>query len=212
MLHKETVSPSTLELLTTLMKDCRLKHFVLVGGTSLSLQLGHRISVDLDLFSDLSFDESELSFYLVENYDLELDFISRSTLKGEIRGVQIDCISHQYPWLSPCVEEDVIRLASPVDIAAMKLNAIAGNGTRIKDFIDLAYLSTLLSLGEMLEAYEHKYKANVIMPLKALTYWEDINFDEPIRMLGSAPFKWKKIEKRLLQMQKYPQKRFDLFP
>ena len=200
MLHKETVSPSTLELLTTLMKDCRLKHFVLVGGTSLSLQLGHRISVDLDLFSDLSFDESELSSYLVENYDLELDFISRSTLKGEIRGVQIDCISHQYPWLSPCVEEDVIRLASPVDIA------------RIKDFIDLAYLSTLLSLGEMLEAYEHKYKANVIMPLKALTYWEDINFDEPIRMLGSAPFEWKKIEKRLLQMQKYPQKRFDLFP
>lgn len=93
MLHKETVSPSTLELLTTLMKDCRLKHFVLVGGTSLSLQLGHRISVDLDLFSDLSFDESELSSYLVENYDLELDFISRSTLKGEIRGVQIDCIS-----------------------------------------------------------------------------------------------------------------------
>ena len=63
MLHKETVSPSTLELLTTLMKDCRLKHFVLVGGTSLSLQLGHRISVDLDLFSDLSFDESELSSY-----------------------------------------------------------------------------------------------------------------------------------------------------
>ena len=49
MLHKETVSPSTLELLTTLMKDSRLKHFVLVGGTSLSLQLGHRISVDLDL-------------------------------------------------------------------------------------------------------------------------------------------------------------------
>lgn len=90
MLHKETVSPSTLELLTTLMKDCRLKHFVLVGGTSLSLQLGHRISVDLDLFSDLSFDESELSSYLVENYDLEMDFISRSTLKGEIRGVQID--------------------------------------------------------------------------------------------------------------------------
>ena len=50
-------------------------------------------------------------------------------------------------------------MASPVDIAAMKLNAIAGNGTRIKDFIDLAYLSTLLSLGEMLEAYEHKYKS-----------------------------------------------------
>lgn len=53
MLYKETVSSSTLELLITLMKDVKLGQFVLVGGTSLSLQLGHRVSVDLDLFSDV---------------------------------------------------------------------------------------------------------------------------------------------------------------
>lgn len=51
MLHKETVEKSTLELLIKLMSDTSLKEFVLVGGTALSLQLGHRISIDLDLFS-----------------------------------------------------------------------------------------------------------------------------------------------------------------
>ena len=106
------------------------------------------------------------------------------------------------------IEEEGIRLASPLDIAAMKLNAIAGNGTRIKDFIDIAYLSTLFSLKEMLDAYERKYKASIIMPLKALKFWDDINFDEPIKMLHSSSFKWKKIEKRLLEMQRFPNKRF----
>ena len=47
MLHKETVDASTLELLKQLMADRRLKDFVLVGGTALSLQMGHRISADL---------------------------------------------------------------------------------------------------------------------------------------------------------------------
>jgi hypothetical protein len=46
MLHTETVAPKTLELLNKLMNDTTFNHFLLVGGTSLSLQLGHRLSVD----------------------------------------------------------------------------------------------------------------------------------------------------------------------
>lgn len=57
MLHTETVAPKTLELLTKLMNDTTFNHFLLVGGTSLSLQMGHRISIDLDLFSNETFDE-----------------------------------------------------------------------------------------------------------------------------------------------------------
>lgn len=208
MLHTETVSTSTLELLTRLMQDEHLQSFVLVGGTSLSLQLGHRVSIDLDLFSIIPFDETDLSSYLASEYDLELDFISRHTIKGEIQGVQIDCIAHQYPWIGQCVVEDSIRLASIADISAMKLNAIAGNGTRIKDFIDIAYLSSVSSFKDMLHAYEQKYSANAVIPLKAITYWDDINFSEPIKMLDSAAFQWKKIEKRLWEMQKYPDRIF----
>ena len=72
MLHTETVSPATLELLKHLMNDSRLQDFALVGGTALALQMGHRISVDLDLFSPDCFDEMELSAYLAEHYSLEL--------------------------------------------------------------------------------------------------------------------------------------------
>lgn len=92
----------------------------------------------------------------------------------------------------------------------MKLNAIAGNGTRMKDFIDLAYLSTKISLNQMLNAYTEKYKSNSVMPLKALVFFNDINFNEPIKMAGLKRFEWKTIENRLQLMQKLPNKIFDM--
>lgn len=209
MLYKETVTPSTLELLRKLMDDPELKDFVLVGGTSLALQIGHRVSVDLDLFSIHSFVETDLNQYLIDRYHFETDFLARSTVKGEIEGVQIDCLSHAYPLVGETNMYENIRLASIQDIAAMKLNAISGNGTRIKDFIDIAYLAEYMSLNEMLASYQSKYKTmNVLIPVKALTYFDEINFDEPIKMLSSKKFNWKKIEKRIYQMLKMPQHTF----
>lgn len=207
MLYKETVSAATLELLVRLMADKKLNQFVLVGGTSLSLQIGHRISVDLDLFANAPFNENELSAYLISDYEMELDFLARNTIKGEINGIQIDCITHEYPWVQEFAVEENIRFAGLHDIAAMKLNAISGNGTRIKDFIDIAFLSSYMSFLEMLEAYKTKYKSNLLIPVKSITFFDDINFDEPIKMFHSR-FEWKKIAKRLLEMQKYPDKRF----
>lgn len=82
----------------------------------------------------------------------------------------------------------------------MKLSAIADNGTRLKDFIDIAYLSTRFSFYSMLKCYERKYpKANVIRPFKAITYFNDIDFDEDIVMLNTS-FQWGKIERRLIAM------------
>lgn len=209
MLYKETVTPSTLELLTKLMDDPQLKDFVLVGGTSLALQIGHRVSVDLDLFSIHSFLETDLNQYLIDRYHFETDFLARSTVKGEIAGVQIDCLSHAYPLVGEINIYENIRLASLHDIAAMKLNAISGNGTRIKDFIDIAYLAEYMSLKEMLNSYQSKYKTmNVLIPVKALTYFDEINFAEPIKMLSSKKFNWKKIEKRIYEMLKNPHRIF----
>jgi hypothetical protein len=191
------------------MNDHSLKEFVLVGGTALALQLGHRISVDIDLFSSLPFDSVYLGDYLRLNYNFELDFIADNTLKGEMDGVQLDLITHQYPWLQKQHIFENIRLASFIDIAAMKLNAISGNGSRVKDFIDIAFLSSEISLNQMLLAYEQKYRSNPIMPLKGLLYYDDINFNEPIKMTGNNSFKWKEIEKRLKLMHKNPDKIFE---
>lgn len=208
MLYTETIAPRTLELLKRIMLDESLPPFRLVGGTSLALQLGHRISIDLDLFTDESFDEQQVNDILRINYGFETDFIDKETVKGVIEGVRIDCIAHKYHWIYPFSNEEGIRIVSKEDICAMKLNAIAGNGTRIKDFIDIAFLSTYFTLEQMLGFYEEKYHSNSMMPFKALTYFEDINMAEPVHMIGGSKFQWERIRKRLLSMSSQPSKLF----
>ena len=209
MLCTETVSKSTLELLKKLMNEPSLNGFILVGGTALALQLGHRISIDIDLFSVSPFQSDILANDLRINHSFELDFIALNTLKGEIQGIKVDCIAHQYPWLHKNTIIENIRMASISDIAAMKLNAIAGDGTRVKDFIDIAFLSSRMSLNQMLNSYAIKYNSNPIMPLKAILYYNDLNFNEPVNMANSKRFIWKDIEKRLYKMQKFPDKIFN---
>ncbi|MBC7565699.1 MAG: nucleotidyl transferase AbiEii/AbiGii toxin family protein [Pedobacter sp.] len=191
------------------MNDELLKDFFLVGGTALSLQIGHRISIDLDLFTMVSFDDNQMLSGLEDKYKFQLDYQSKNTLKGEIDGVKVDLITHNYPLVKPLLNSDGVRMASPDDIAAMKLNAISGNGTRLKDFIDIAYLSSSMTLSQMVDAYEAKYSSrNPAMVIKALDYHRDINFNEPIEML-EGKYKWKDIEQRLGQITLHPTKMFN---
>lgn len=212
MLHKETVEPRTLELLKRLQAEPLLQTFNLVGGTALALRLGHRKSIDLDLFTREEFDLQELKVMLTENYGLKVSFERNQTLKGFIDGVMIDCIRFNYPHLqAPDIIEGV-RLESIPDIIAMKLSAIAQNGTRVKDFIDIATLSTRYSLDEMLEFYSLKFShANVLMPIKALTFFDEIDFKESV-VMTSGKFDWKRIAKRLNEMVKNSKKVFATTP
>lgn len=208
MLQTQTVEPATLELLKKLQQEPLLATFNLVGGTALALRIGHRKSVDLDLFTRKEFDLEEVKSMLIEKYDLKVSYERQQTLKGFIGGVMIDCIRFNYPHLQTPDEIDGVRLESIPDIIAMKLSAIAQNGTRIKDFIDIATLSTKYSLDEMLQFYADKFSnANIVMPAKALTYFDEINFDESV-VMTSEKFDWKKVAKRLQAMAKSPQKVF----
>ena len=76
------------------------------------------MSVDLGLFINTDFNEEDLRAYLEQNYHFQADFMERSTVKGEINGVQIDCIAHCYPWLKPCMQDNRWRRAQLEDIAA----------------------------------------------------------------------------------------------
>lgn len=203
MLRKETIERETLELLMQLHQEPMLKGFSLAGGTALALLLGHRKSIDLDLFTREEYNAGILRTLLEDKYGFELDFISPNTLKGYINSVAIDCITHNYNDLEPRIEYEGIRLYGYKDIAAMKLNAIADNGTRIKDFVDVAFLSTRLSLNDMLNCYIEKYPtSNVIRPLRALTYYDDIDFNVPVQ-LTNGRFNWEDISLRLENMIKY---------
>lgn len=204
MLQTQTVPPATLELLKDFMKDEQLNDFFLVGGAALSLQINHRISIDLDFFSLKEFDENVLLTYLETRRSFKLDSLAKHTVKGRIDQVIVDFITHAYPLVKNVQPIEGVRLASLEDIAAMKLNAIVGNGTRLKDFIDIAYLSSYLSLKEMLHAYKHKYSSrNQVLVLKSLAYFNDINQNEPIQLLD-AVYKWEPIKTRILGMIEEP--------
>ena len=125
MLHTEVVSGKTLELLKKLEAENAMTRFNLAGGTSLALYLGHRRSVDLDLFTPKPFDAAELERFLMDKYGFRTGFMERNTLKGSIDGIKIDCITHSYEYLEKPYIEYGIRLYSMQDIIAMKLSAIS---------------------------------------------------------------------------------------
>lgn len=204
MLQTQTVEPRTLELLRKLQSEPLMSSFNLVGGTALALRIGHRKSIDLDFFTKEEFNIVELREMLVEKYAMKVAFERGQTLKGFIDGIMIDCIRLNYPHIKDPDIIDGVRLESIPDIIAMKLDAISHNGTRIKDFIDIATLSTMYSLDEMLQFYLAKYpNSNVLMPVKSLVYFDDINFEESVIMTNEA-FDWDKIAQRLVDMTNNP--------
>lgn len=185
MLQKNAIQPGTLELLTQLQSEEALNNFNLAGGTSLALQIGHRRSIDLDLFSTDDFEVNFLLEFLETNYNFHSDFTANNTLKGSIDSVKVDFISHKYPLIKNIREVEHIKLYSVEDIAAMKLNAIAGNGTRSKDFIDLYFLLKEYSVTQLIDFYSQKYKTrNTFHVVKSMVYFDDISLqDWPVMVL-----------------------------
>jgi hypothetical protein len=141
--------------------------------------------------------------YLSDKYDFQEGFIEKNTLKGTINNVYIDLITYDYPLIKPLHREEDIRMLDLYDLSAMKLSAITDSGTRLKDFIDIAFLSTRMSLNDMLNCYKQKYKgSNEISVLKALVYFDDI-LNDTIH-LTSGSYHFKNIKDRLLDMERHP--------
>ncbi len=206
MLHKtpNIIPPATLVLLERLSSDSKLEDFFLVRGTSLALQIGHRQSIDLDLFTTKPYNTEILQSYLAETYGFQIDKLGPNTMIGVIDGVKTDFITHAYPLVNPLLELEGLRMATLQDIAAMKLNAISHSGQRYKDFIDVYFLLEIMSLNIMLEVYEEKYPtSNLLIPIKALTYFGDINFEaDPPILVKKISFP--AIQKRLELAVKKP--------
>ncbi len=173
MLQTQCVSDRLLEILNSVMQNPVFERYRLVGGTSLALQLGHRQSVDLDFFGEQPINEDAFLSSLKQLGNIQIIKKSKNIFILSVNNIKVDFVHYSYPWLDPVVEIDGIRLASKKDIAAMKLNAIAGRGSK-KDFIDLFYLLREIYLQDMLSAYQEKYKdGSVFMVQKNLTYFDD---------------------------------------
>lgn len=198
MLSFQTVEPHTLELLRSLMALPLLSETRLVGGTSLALQYGHRNSVDLDFFGILDDDLLAFRDNLESISHVNVIKETKSIRIYNIDGVKIDFVDYsRYPWLADAVEEDGLILASPKDIAAMKINAIEGRGTR-KDFVDIYFLLQHYSLNEILGFYQKKYPENSIFrALMSLTYFDDA--EKQIMPKMFAPESWNDMKAYIIK-------------
>ena len=204
MLHKEAGDANLLDLIQKLQKLEVLSDFFLVGGTALSLQMGHRKSVDIDLFSQLPFEPEFTAGILEKEFGFQLQYSHRNTLKGTISGIFVDLITHPYSLIRPLVVVENIRMASLEDIAAMKVNAISGNGTRLKDFIDIYFLFKTFSFEEIIGFFSTKYNSrNEFHAIKSLTYFDDIDSTSWPEMILEPKLTLDQIKTSLIQKRNF---------
>lgn len=197
MLSYHAVTSHTLELLNRLSSELASTDLRLVGGTALALQYGHRNSVDLDFFGTL--DDEVLNLHEVLNSIGRYEVIKET---AHIRvyileGVKIDFVDYsQYPWIDAPVMEDGLCLASPRDIAAMKINAIEGRGSR-KDFIDIYFLLQHYSLNEILGFYQQKYpNYSIFRALKSLSFFADA--EAQLMPVMYSSISWEEMKQQVL--------------
>lgn len=214
MLQTFTVAPDTLALLKHLQTEPVLRSTRLVGGTALSLQIGHRKSDDLDLFSVEPLDGMVVQQVLVDKYGFVPSVIDQNTLVGFIQGVKIDVIYHPFPWLDNAIEEDGLRIATKKDIAAMKMHAIINSGKRPKDFVDMAFLSMYFSYNDIKRLLLRRYPAyDPIMADRAVIYFGDVDeaLIPEINMI-KYEFDFERITNRIIKMTDYPDKMYASAP
>ena len=168
-LHYDTVSPLLRDILSQLMAQPEFTPFCLVGGTSLSLQLGHRVSIDIDLFTDAPY--GSLDFHAIQSKLRDMFPYCQGDC-GDIVGmgasyiignsaydsIKLD-LFYTDPFIRPIKTIDNIRIASIEDIIAMKLDVIGRKG-RKKDFWDLHELHDKYTIAEMLTLYAERYPYN----------------------------------------------------
>ena len=177
MLQKKSVREPLWNLLKELQASEVFADYFLVGGTALSLQLGHRISEDIDLFTRYNIKKDEILDFFNRNYNGKYQIINIQNiiLQVLINGIKVDMVKYDYDFIEDIKTDSGIRYLGIKDIAAMKLMAVANRGDQAKDFIDIYYLLKKLSLTDMFKYYKQKYKQNDISPIKrSLVYFDDV--------------------------------------
>ena len=171
-LHYQTVSPVLVDCLHKLMKHPAFKDFYLVGGTSLALQRGHRLSIDIDLFTCVPYGEmntSKIEAALIEMFPytdrIEELYHSQMVYSLYVGDNKEDCVKldlcYDDDLIFPLIEVNGLRIASEKEIAAMKIQTITQAEQRRKDFWDIHELLESYTLSEMVNWGIQRYPWSV---------------------------------------------------
>ena len=199
-MHREALSEGQIRLLPALGGFAAEEGLYLGGGTAVALYLGHRLSVDYDLFSSQEIaDPMALAGRAgARGLSLEQIQVSRGTLHAVVVGVNISCLEYRYPLIAPLErwQEYCLDVASLDDLVCMKLAAVAQRGAR-KDFIDIYALGMRhVDLPAMIELYRRKYSmSDVGSVLTALCYFDDAEVEPMPTMLWDVS--WDEVKRQI---------------
>lgn len=201
-LHTKILPGNQLKLFEELSSNSFIKDFYLAGGTCLALQIGHRQSIDFDFFIPDDFDTAAIINRLTQIGTYQRSHEEYNTINGILNGVRVSFFGYKYPMVDDFLIYRHMRLAGPRDLAAMKLEAIAGRGSK-KDFIDLYFLLQQFQLREIFTFHTQKYGtglSNQYHLLKSLIYFEDA--EDEVMPVMREPLQWTDAKKLIINQAK----------
>jgi hypothetical protein len=210
-LHWKTVTPLLQSGLKKLMKEPLFEKFRLAGGTSLGLQIGHRMSIDIDLFTDAeygSIDFSKIDDYLRDEFLyvspaklLEIIGMGASYTVGLTRqdSFKLDIYYTTDPFIFPIINIEGVRLASKEELAAMKIDVVQRGG-RKKDYWDLHALLDSYSISQMIELHAKRYPFTHDKALIIRNFTNFISADEDFDPICLSGKHWEIIKLDLAEL------------
>jgi hypothetical protein len=195
IVHPKVLRPEGWTIVRKLVAAECLDGWTLAGGTGLAIQLGHRVSDDLDFFRTGPLDPEAMAGALATIGRVHVQEMAAGTLHVTLAGLRVSFLSSQAPLVFPGTPYRGLTLADPRDIAVMKVIAIAGKGSR-KDFVDLFFLiRSGLSLDAIFDIARRRFASidyNEYHLLRSVAYFEDAETEPMPRLIRSTT--WKEIK------------------
>ena len=196
-MHPEILTSGQIQLLPLIKKFA--SQFGLVGGTAVALQLGHRRSIDFDLFSQKEFNNDQIMSLVKKKYPVKHIYIDTS-IELTIMIKEIKLTFYAYPYKIPYSEtfEKVIKMPDLLTLAAMKAFAL-GRRAKWKDYVDLYSILQNYPFKDIVKKTKRIFKGQFNEKLfrEQLSYFKDINYSEPIEYLPGRAVSERTVKEEL---------------
>lgn len=187
-MHQEILTKTQVDLLPVIKSFS--KDFYMVGGTAIALHIGHRRSIDFDLFSNKSLKRTRIK-NVIRKQAFPIQHVlyeDTDQLHLIINDVKLTFFHYPYPIPLEYRFEDIINIPSLIDLAAMKANAIGRRG-KWKDYVDLYHLirdhySLLEISARAKEIFKNEFNTKLFR--QQLCYFDDVDFSETVDYIGEA--------------------------
>ena len=208
-MHEKVLTPNALKLLTEFNDEIKKFDFYLGGGSGLALQLGHRLSEDLDFFSSKEFQPEILIKYLESHYKYEEILITKGALNCFINDIKISFFHYDVPLVYPVKKFRKIKIADWRDIMAEKFKTLSQRGSK-KDFYDIYFCFKYknLSIPEGIKIFKTRFSGtgiNYYHILKSLVYFEDAEKEPELNLIKKVS--WQTVKnffiENLKEFEKY---------